>query len=854
MNITTKHSTKNNTSSNFLHNIRILVLQLIALVLSLVAGYLIWSYAIIDREKQQLNQLSLTQAKHQQQIIQNYLASLIDSATLYNFNQDLSSGIPSFDSANLDSYRDKLFNNIPHLELVKFFGLNQTRMDQAEDAINFVVMDMINRNERGETVYPEAIKAKKANTWLIAIVRPLYQQLNQQKVENPLEVDKIHARNIIGTLYLAVSVEALEKQLSASDQGLGLTQITQRVADKKFIPFIEVGNAAKYPTQRLKITNTNWQLSYTPSETLYLQARQPRMLVVLIIVAITFMLTALGWFTARRLNRQSGATAKSTNETPDSPITFPSKKQIATTVPIDDVDSLLNIELSEEDKALLDGPISLGDEANASNKASLDRKTEISLDNKINEEHIAVMQERQRKDLPHCIFRAYDIRGIVDKQLTCELAKLIGQALASEVLDKGEKYLFVGRDGRSHSPKIADAFARGVLSTGCNIIDLGLVPTPLVNFAALTSEITSSAAMVTASHNSKEYNGFKFLIKGRTLVDQDMQAIKNSIAKGDFHTGRGSTEYQSINQRYIERIVDDIALPGNLHIVIDAANGATSAIAPQLFEKLSCTVTPLFCEIDGDFPNHDPDPSVVENLQPLIESVKQQRADLGLAFDGDGDRLVVITPKGKIVWPDQLMMLFAEDVASRNPGCDIIYDVKSTRQLSQIIARCGGRPIMWKTGHANMKAKMYDTGALLAGEFSGHIFFKERWFGFDDGMYAAARLLEIVLLGGRDIDDIFEEFQPLVTTPEIKIPVGEEEKFSIIESLIETASFANGKKVTIDGIRVDFPRCWGLIRASNTSAALTLRFEAETEQDMDRIKRLFRLELGRANPKLPKYF
>ena len=714
-------------------------------------------------------------------------------------------------------------------------------------------MDMINRNERGETVYPEAIKDKKTNTWLIAIVRPLYQQLNQQKA-NSFEADKIHTQDMAGTLYLAVGIEALGELLSASDQELGRTQITHQVADKKFIPFIEVGDAANYPTQRLEIANTNWQLNYTPSETLYLQARQPRMLVILIIAAITFMLTALCWFTARLLNRQSETAAKSTNKAPDYPITLPPKKQIAGATPIDNLDSLLDIELSEEDRALLDGPTSLGDETNVSNQVSVDHETELSLDNTINEEHITVTQQRLDRELPHCIFRAYDIRGIVDKQLTCELAEMIGQAFASEVLDKGDKYLFIGRDGRSHSPKIADAFTRGVLSTGCNVIDLGLVPTPLMNFAVLTSEITSSGAMVTASHNPKDYNGFKFVIKGRTLVDQDMQAIKSSIAKGDFHKGRGNKEYQSINQRYIERIVDDIALPGNLHIVIDAANGATSVIAPQLFKELGCTVTPLFCEIDGNFPNHDPDPSVVENLQPLIESVRQQRADLGLAFDGDGDRLVVITPKGNIVWPDQLMMLFAEDVVSRNPGCDIIYDVKSTRQLSQIIAHCGGRPIMWKTGHANMKTKMHDTGALLAGEFSGHIFFKERWFGFDDGMYAAARLLEIVILGGRDIDDIVEEFQPFVTTPEIKIPVGEEEKFSIIESLIETASFANGKKVTIDGIRVDFPRCWGLIRASNTSAALTLRFEAETEQDMDRIKRLFRLELGRVDPKLSKYF
>ena len=826
-----KTSAKKNHLTRNSQKILVFILQLGAIILSVTAGYFIWVHAIVDKERQHLNQLSLKNAQHQQQIIQNYLGSLMEKVTLYSQKEDLSYSLLSDNQSTLSDYQNKLIQDITGLKSVRFFGLHKAQIDETEIPVNFVVMDMINRGERGEDVYPEMIRYKKKNIWLIAIVAPIYQKqkLEQQKT-SPSVAGKISRGNIIGTMYLAVSVEAVQSLLSSLDQTLGQTQLAQQITDKKFVPFITLGDTGNYLTQRLPIANSNWQLSYTPSTALYLHARQPRTPIMLAIAVITLLLMILFWFAARLINQrlEAEATDKPINKVPDSTIKKADKKYILSTNSTDHADNLLDLELSEEDQALFDG--------------GTDR------------ENIAITDQHRKRNLPDSIFRAYDIRGIVDKQLTCELAETIGQAFASEVLDKGDKIIFIGRDGRTHSPKIADAFTRGVLSTGCNVIDLGLVPTPLMNFATSTSEKTSSGAMVTASHNPKEYNGFKFVIRGRTLIDQDIQAIKNSVAGGNFHLGQGIKKSQDISQHYIERIFSDVALVEGPHVVIDAANGSTSTIAPMLFEELGCTVTSLFCEIDGNFPNHDPDPTVVKNLLPLISKVKQVRADMGFAFDGDGDRLVVVTPKGKVIWPDQLMMLFAEDVASRNPGCDIIYDVKSTRQLSQVISQCGGRPIMWKTGHANMKTKMRDTGALLAGEFSGHIFFKERWFGFDDGMYAAARLLEIITLGGRDVDDIFEQFQLLITTPEIKIPVGEEEKFTIIESLLKNATFANGKKSNIDGIRVDFSRGWGLIRASNTSPALTLRFEAETEDDMEKIKRLFRCELNRVNTKLSKHF
>ena len=815
--------------------VRVLALQLGALIASIIAGYLIWLHAIVNKEKQQLDQLSQQNAQYQQQIIQSYITSLLEKVASHSHSKALPTDLLSADA--LGNYRNTLIQNIEGLESVKFFALNQAKVDETDIPINFIVIDMINRSERDAVVHPEVIKDKKSQAWFIAIVAPIYQQpgqtIDQSETPEQQAIDKRDAtqaftdkkptEEIIGTMYFTVSIDALKTLLSSLDQTLGQTQLVQRVGDEIVVPFITVGNGGNYPTQQLAIADSNWQLSYTPSVALYTQAKQPRIPIMLAIAGITLLLVTFCWFAAQQINRWLKTTTKSTSKTSSTKLARTSKKQIVAIASNDNLPKL-----SKESQPLA--------------KSHVDKQK------------IAVADQQSQYKIPDSIFRAYDIRGIADKQLTSSLATAIGQAFASEVLRKGDKAIFIGRDGRIHSPKMAEAFTRGVLSTGCDVIDLGVVPTPLMNFATSTAEETSSGAMVTASHNPKEYNGFKFVARGRTLVDEDMQTIKKSVASNHFNVGEGVKRSQDISRQYIEKIIADIALVDSPHIVIDAANGATSIIAPMLFEELGCTVTRLFCEIDGNFPNHEPDPSVVENLQHLIDKVKEEQADMGLAFDGDGDRLVVVTPNGNVIWPDQLTMLFAEDIASRNPGCDIIYDVKSTCQLSQIITRCGGRPVMWKTGHAHMKTKMRETGALLAGEFSGHIFFKERWFGFDDGMYAAARLLEIVALRGRDVDDIFKEFQPLITTPEIKIPVGEEEKFTIIESLLEKASFANGKQSNIDGIRVDFQRSWGLIRASNTTAALTLRFEAETEEDMEKIKRLFRCELNRVNAKLSKHF
>lgn len=453
-------------------------------------------------------------------------------------------------------------------------------------------------------------------------------------------------------------------------------------------------------------------------------------------------------------------------------------------------------------------------------------------------------------DVPQSIFRAYDIRGVVNETLSPAIVELIGKALASEAKARAVDTLCVGFDGRLSSLDYCDAIVRGILSTGVNAIVVGRVPTPVLYFATHHFG-TGSGVMITGSHNPANYNGFKMMLAGSTLANDDIQKLYNRILLQDFAEGHGELKEQPVAKAYVDTILNDIAVAAPLKVVIDAGNGVAGAIAPELIEELGCEVIPLYCDVDGNFPNHHPDPGKPENLRDLINAVREHGADLGLAFDGDGDRVGVVTNTGKIIWPDRLLMLFAKDVVSRNPGSDIIFDVKCSRRLNGLITSYGGRPIMWKTGHSLIKAKMKETGALLAGEMSGHIFFKERWFGFDDGIYSAARLLEILGVEDRKADEVFASFPEDVSTPEINIEVTDESKFTLVEKLCaRKEQFRGGNVSTIDGLRVDFPNGWGLCRASNTTPVLVLRFEADDEASLEEIKQKFRDQLLSIEPML----
>jgi len=387
------------------------------------------------------------------------------------------------------------------------------------------------------------------------------------------------------------------------------------------------------------------------------------------------------------------------------------------------------------------------------------------------------------------------------------------------------------------------ALIEGVLSTGCHVIDIGLIPTPLLNFALASLDTVDSGVMVTASHNPAEDNGFKIYYNQQVISGAEILGLKTAMDARIWQSGQGERQELDVLGRYTEALVKNIA-PGSkqLRVVIDCANGAAGPMAPALFEALGCEVIPLYCDIDGTFPNHPPDPSVPDNLIDLITIVKHEEADLGLALDGDGDRLVAISAEGRIVWADELLMIFARDVIGRYPETDIVFDVKSTRRLGSLISNYGGHPIMWKTGHSNIRRKISETGAPLGGEFSGHLFFNDRWFGFDDGLYAAARLIEIIDQRDQSLDDIVAGFETCVATPELRIAVAERQKFSLVDKLAESI-FPQAKRITIDGLRLEYPEGWALIRASNTSAHLTLRFEADDQQALSRLQHQLKQKL-----------
>ena len=440
------------------------------------------------------------------------------------------------------------------------------------------------------------------------------------------------------------------------------------------------------------------------------------------------------------------------------------------------------------------------------------------------------------------MFRAYDIRGVVGKGLNADVARMIGRAIGSQMQEQGLQDIVVGRDGRLSGPALAGALIEGLIQAGCRVTDIGLAPTPLVYFAAYHLRAGSCVA-VTGSHNPPDYNGFKIVIGGETLSGDAITALHDRIVEGRLYQAEmpGTVESRDVAQDYVDRVATDIQVSRSLKVVVDAGNGAAGELGPRVLEAIGAEVTQLYCDIDGNFPNHHPDPSDPHNLEDLIQAVQRTGADIGLAFDGDGDRLGVVTPAGHNIFPDRLLMLFAADVLDRQPGAVILYDVKCTGALMPWVLRHGGSPLMWKTGHSFIKAKMRETDAELAGEMSGHFFFKERWYGFDDGIYAAARLLEILSLRDEDADTVFAEIPAGISTPEIKIPVDDPHAF--IEQVVAMGDFEGGRSTTIDGLRADWNDGWGLVRASNTTPILVLRFEANDEAALQRIQQAFRERL-----------
>ncbi|MBA2710729.1 MAG: phosphomannomutase/phosphoglucomutase [Tatlockia sp.] len=455
----------------------------------------------------------------------------------------------------------------------------------------------------------------------------------------------------------------------------------------------------------------------------------------------------------------------------------------------------------------------------------------------------------QQKKIERSVFRAYDIRGIIGKELNADDFYTIGRAVSYRLSDLKRSQIFLARDGRLTSDELAEALKQGLLDSGITVIDLGAAATPVMYYAVNTTDI-DSGLMVTGSHNPADYNGIKMVLAGKTLVQSDIDELFNLVEAGIFKDGQGEALSKDIMPDYIKRIVSGIQLERPLKVVVDCGNGIAGPVIPKVISALGCEVIELYCDVDGRFPNHHPDPTIEANLADLKEAVAQHQADIGLAFDGDADRLGVITNKGEMIWPDRLLMLYALNLLKTNKGATIVYDVKCSSHLARVIKEAGGFAKMCPTGHSIVKGVMKEECAALAGEMSGHLFFKDRWYGFDDALYSACRLLEILGQSCQSSSEQFAQIPDSINTPEIKIPIADAEKFGFMRRFSEEASFPDATIITIDGLRVEFANGWGLLRASNTTPCLVARFEAEDEATLQKIKVLFKTQLQRIDQAL----
>lgn len=794
------------------HNITYIMVAIIFVTLVTLVSwqYLVLPYNTLFFEKN-VQQL----AKKQQHAVDNYQQFILGQLTEITRSREnislvknnIEDSVIVQTSPTILDLRQTILNAIAHSKSARLYAPKeaQQRKDSGGD-IRFVELNMINHAEKNNSSYPEASRLADSDGWeihwVIAIVDKDSKQLSTAEPRLPLAI-----------LHVTTSLDGLSNALTQYDPGLAQTQLIQNIGRQQQLTFILLGEGTNSNVRIIDVPASYWQIAISPSTSFQ---EQKTSIPLLFIIAVLLLLAVSIWIACLLAQRKLEYEASLYKVLQPNPITSSGHSALA------------DIEMPmENDIDASTAPLQLFDQC-------LDEDSPDAL------------------VIPRHIFRAYDIRGIAQTEVTPALALLIGQAVASEALRQGEHSLLVGLDARTHSPLLYEDLVKGILSTGCNVINIGVVPTPLMNFAATAFNETGSGIVITASHNSKEYNGFKITLKEQTLTRSEIEKLYQTIVDRDFIVAgsKGQLADESFNDDYIETINADIAIDSNLHVVIDAANGASSEIAPALFNELGCKVTPLHCEFDGEFPNHDPDPSIEANLQSLVNAVKSESADIGIALDGDGDRLVVVTASGKIIWPDQLLMIFARDVVSRNPGCDVIFDIKSTRRLNQVISSYGGRPIMCMTGHSNIKAKMRETNALLAGEFSGHIFFKERWFGFDDGLYAAARLMEIMSLRDQSLDSMIAAMPELFISPEIRIAVPDADKFALIDNIIENGNFESGQKTLLDGLRVDFDNSWGLVRASNTSPAITLRFEADNTEDLVKVQSIFKREINKLDSEI----
>ena len=832
----------------------------LGLLVALVPALLGFAYLVLLRDpsvnNQQLSRVAESFAAQQATSIQRVLTGMNERLAgaarsplaLQAIANELGQDVALVEQAMLDYFPEAV-----SLRLLPMGEMGTADFEGGNQGLrNHIEVDLVRRAGKGEPTVPESYQFE--GRWLSSIAqRVAHPRIEDRRaviiatIDNQLLVDSLQSLDNAGGKFQVL-------QYLAADAGSGPQDVIAKRGSSS-------DSGADY-TATVDIPNTTWRVSFTPSDTLIRDLAIPAgpQLAVLALVVIALlggMMLVLIRFPGALANQIDKIIAAADRKSPLE-VSVPELVTIAKQLRRATLRTLRQTSPAAPEQPVVEfSEAPAGDDLTNPmfQSATILDNDEESLDLDLSNPagKARAPSTPAAAGFPDHVFRAYDIRGDAQSELTDELIAKIGGAIGSIAGEMDEQTIIVACDGRTSSPRIKAALIKALMESGRDVIDIGLVPTPLLYFA--TRHLNChSGVMITGSHNPAEYNGLKVVLKQQTIAAGGIQDIRERVISGKFKKGTGRMIREDVVPAYVEEVVSDIAIAVPLKMVIDAGNGATSRVAPELFEELGCEVIPLYCELDGRFPNHTPDTSNEDNLADLVAAVRAEEADFGVAFDGDGDRLAVVTPSGQIIRSDVLLMIFAEDVVSRNPGADVVFDVKCSRNLTQLITRFGGRPVLWKTGHAFMKEKMQETGALLGGEFSGHMFFGERWYGFDDGMYAAGRLAEILSTHGDTLDDTLANFPSSVNTPEIIIPVAEDRKFELIRKITAEADFSAGKVNTLDGIRVDFTDGWGLLRASNTSAAFTARFEADSEEALETIQAEFRAQIALIDPDLELNF
>jgi phosphomannomutase/phosphoglucomutase len=733
-------------------------------------------------------------------------------------------------NADVSAAESAIASQVPNGLAVHVFALRQAELKpNATPPFSHAAMDMIRRAEQGQEVVLEAHQS--AGVVYLQSVKAI----------------RNGSGRIVGTVSISQSIDYLAQQLKGIDPSNGNLLVQQQFLNAPIQTLLTYGAKNSNEVIKLASNNINWTITFQPSNDLsYASIQSPSIFILVfgilaVIAALPFILASQRVQTA--LRQDANAFARQVQNLLTGQSQAPADFELAI---FSTLEKTLNRMRLGKGLKLPTGapPVAQGTSETKYNSDGND-SFDVSMmdsDNDLlgmnqsansNTNHIAVSEE---------LFHSYDIRGIVGQTLTNDAAVQIGIAVGSEAFDRGQQTVIVGRDGRLSSPELTQALIRGLRSSGRDVIDIGEVPTPVCYFACQHLDV-GTCIMVTGSHNPANHNGFRVVIAGNALIEDEIKGLYHRIENQNFLKGDGKLMTQDISSAYLDKIKSDVKPERALKIVIDCGNGIAGSIAPQLIKNIGCHVLPLYCEVDGNFPNHLPDPGDPRNLEDLARTVVETRADLGVAFDGDGDRISIVTNSGKVVYSDRLLMLLAKQVVQANPGATILFDVKSSRRLKNLILGFGGKPVMWKTGHSFIKRRMKEVNAALAGEMSGHIFYQDRWFGFDDGLYATARLLEIIAGQGETLDNLLNELPQDISTPELTIESTDARKFRVVEALQRNGQFGNGQLTDIDGVRVDFQDGWGLVRASNTRPKLSCRFEADNEESLKKIQTLFKQQL-----------